>query len=135
VEEPRRLADLLGDRLGEREHVVVRARLDLADPLDVDVCALADRGGRLGGDRAQLRPGVHDRQLDVEPALEAAPVGPDGAHGGACVTGDQTGPGGSRNRAVAAPERVYQPPRRPLSGRAQSDGGSPVGPWLRIFAA
>jgi hypothetical protein len=88
VEPARRLAHLLGDRLGEREDVMVRAALDLLDAGDVDTGALAHGARRLGRDRPQLRPRFHGRDLDVEPPLEPALVRPDGAHRGAGIAGD-----------------------------------------------
>ncbi len=82
VVEPARLRpDLLGHRLGEREHVVVGAPLDLARPVDVDARASANGLDRLGRDDAELAPGVERGELDLEPRLQPSLVAPQRAEG------------------------------------------------------
>ena len=108
VVEPARRArpDLLGDRLGEREHVVVGAVLDLADPGDVDARPLAHGRDRVGRHDAQLGPARHRRDLNVQPPGEPALVRPDGAHGGTGIAGDQSGPILSRREEVTRRPRL-----------------------------
>ena len=85
------LADLLGDRLGEGQHVVVRAILDLADAGDIDARPLAHGRDRVGRHDSELGPARHRRDLNVQPPGEPALVRPDGAHGGTGIAGDQSG--------------------------------------------
>ena len=63
VEPAALLADELGHRLGEREHVVMGAALDLADPLDVDA-------GAARGQPRPLRPGRR-RARPTRPSLRS----------------------------------------------------------------
>ena len=55
---------------------------------DVDARALAQAAGRLGRRLAPLGQHVDERQLDVEPALQAGLLGPEAAHGGTRVAVD-----------------------------------------------
>ena len=94
VEPARLLADLLGDGLGEGDHVVVRAPLDLLGALDerrIGVRARAHGGhGALGHD-TELLPGRQRGELDLEPAAQAPLVAPDGCKPGERVAGDHLG--------------------------------------------
>ena len=83
------LAHRAGHDVHERGHVVIGHLLALGDLLDRERSPLADRRGVLGGDRAGLRQRVHHGQLHLEPGLELALLGPDGAHVRARVALDQ----------------------------------------------
>ncbi len=102
------LTHLLGDGLGEREHVMVGAILDLADPGHVDAGPLAHGRDRVGRHDAQLGPARHRRDLNVQPPGEPALVRPDGAHGGTGIAGDQSGSTLSRREEVARRPRLVR---------------------------
>ena len=76
----RRGPDLLGDRGGEGNDVVLGGLLDLFDAGDVEGAALADVAGRLGGNDAGGGHRLGGGGLDEQPGLVAALVAPDPAH-------------------------------------------------------
>ena len=112
VEPAALLADELGHRLGEGEHVVVGTALDLRDPGDVDAGLRADGLDGLERDDAQLGPGGHRGDLHVQPPLEFALVRPHGADGGAGIARDQAGVAtfGRRGRPRSVYRRVWRSP-------------------------
>ena len=63
--------DLLGDRGGERDDVVLGRRLDLLDARDVEPAPRADVGGRVGGDQAGSGHRLSRRGLDRQPRVVA----------------------------------------------------------------
>jgi hypothetical protein len=75
----------------EGDDIVADFGLDFIDAVDGEVAAVAD--GVCGGlgDEAETGEGLRGGGLDVEPAAELVFVGPDSAHGRACVTGDHKG--------------------------------------------
>ena len=82
--------DLLGNRLGERDHVVVRALLDLLGPRDVNTRVLADRRGILSRHHAKRHVRVGRSELDLQPCAKSSLVCPDGAHPRSRVAGDHS---------------------------------------------
>jgi hypothetical protein len=80
VDEARGLADVLGERRGEGDDVVVGRLLDLADALDGEGGARLDLLDGRRGDRPHLRVHLADGDLHVEPLLELVPLRPERAH-------------------------------------------------------
>src|SRR6266567_3736588 len=72
-------AELLGDRPGERDHVVVCLAEQLGRSVGVHRRA-ADGGHIRFGDHPQLRPRLADGDLHLEPELHAVLVRPDAPH-------------------------------------------------------
>ena len=71
------LAHRLRDHVDEGGDVVVGDLLALVDRLDREGRVRPRRLRRLGGDDSLLGPGLGRRQLDLEPALQLALLGPD----------------------------------------------------------
>ncbi len=96
VVEPAGLAsgsgDVLGDGGGEGDDVVADFGFDRVDAVDGEAALVADGvGGGLRG-RGRLRRGPGEAAVStLEPAAVFVLVGPDAAHGGAGVAGDQRG--------------------------------------------
>ena len=88
VEIARRRADVLGDRRRERDDVVLRGLLDFLDAPDVERRLRPEVACRVGRDDARLRHRVGRGELDREPRLVPALLGPDPAHFGAGVPRD-----------------------------------------------
>ena len=80
-------ADSFGDGSGERDHVVVRFAQELGRTFGLDCRTADDRHVLLRND-ADVRPGLADGQLDLEPQLHAMLVGPYAAHRRARVAWD-----------------------------------------------
>ena len=78
----------LGDGGGEGDDVVADFGFDLVDAVDGEVAAVTD--GVCGGlrDQAEARESLGGGGLNGEPAAVLVLVGPDAAHGGACVASD-----------------------------------------------
>ncbi len=83
-----RLAHRLGDHVDERGHVVVGDLLALLDRVDGERGAVADHVGVARRHDALLGERVHHGQLDLQPGVELAPLGPHHAHLGAGVALD-----------------------------------------------
>ena len=91
VVEPARgfgVGDVLGDGGGEGDDVVADFGFDLVDAGDGEVAAVADGVGGGLRDEAEAGEGLRGGGFDGEPAAVFVLVGPDAAHGGACVAGD-----------------------------------------------
>ena len=73
------LPQAVGDRAQEGDDVVVDL-LQVALEVVQVIAGLVDLLRRLLGDVAALGPGVTDGDLDLEPAVVLALVGPDGGH-------------------------------------------------------
>src|SRR5260370_14182758 len=82
--------DVLGDGGGEGDDVVLALGFDLVDAGDGEVAAVADGVGGLLRDEAEAGESLRGGDLDGEPAAVLVLVGPDAAHGGASVAGDQS---------------------------------------------
>ena len=91
VHPPRGLANLLGDRRRERDHVVLRDLLYLFDAIDVECAALANVAGGFGRDDPGSRHGFSSRRFHEQPRLVPTLVAPDPAHFRVCVALDQSG--------------------------------------------
>ena len=86
---PARLrAEALADRLQERVRVVVDLDLVAVDVGRHEAGVRGDLLGVLAGHDALVGPGLHDRDLDIEPAAPLGVVGPERRHLGALVAGD-----------------------------------------------
>ena len=124
-----RLAHRCGHHVHERRHVVVGDLLALLDRLDRERGALADRRGVLRGHDALLGQRVHHGQLDLEPGVELALLGPHGAHLGAGVALDHAlgveDPRGQHGRVLRA---VHPDARDRHAGRHLSDREQRVEP-------
>src|SRR5437763_7670076 len=83
-----RLADGLRDHVDEGGNVVARYLLALLHGLDAEGGAVADLGGVVLRHDALLGQTLHYGQLHLEPGLELALLGPDGAHLGPRVALD-----------------------------------------------
>ena len=95
VVEPARgfgVGDVLGDGGGEGDDVVADFGFDLVDAVDGEGAAVADGVGGGLGDEAEAGEGLRGGGFDGEPAAVLVLVGPDAAHGGACVAGDHDSP-------------------------------------------
>jgi len=73
-------ADIFGDSLEERDDIMVRAFLDLADFFDVEGPLRANLGGVGFRDRAEFGHRLAGEGLDLEPDFEFALFGPNGPH-------------------------------------------------------
>jgi hypothetical protein len=82
------VGDVFGDGGGEGDDVVADFGFDLVDAVDGEVAAVADGVGGGLGDEAEAGEGLRGGDFDGEPAAVLVLVGPDAAHGGACVAGD-----------------------------------------------
>ena len=90
VMQPARLGtNLLRNRRGKGDHVVLYFRFDLLDALDVEIAALADRLRCFHRNKAVLGEDFTRDGLHLQPGAEFAFVGPDAAHGRAGITRDQ----------------------------------------------
>ena len=136
------LADRCGDDVDEGGDVVVGDLLALVDGLDGERGVLAAGARRLLGDDPLLRPGLRRRQLDLEPALELALLGPDLPDLGAGVAGDHRLPSQAVARAIGSPiarrirgssldGRPNAPPDRSADRRRAARTGGPqlAGAW------
>ena len=79
---------MLGDGGGEGDDVVADFGFDLVDAGDGEVAVVADGVGGGLRDEAEAGEGLRGGGLDGEPAAVLVLVGPDAAHGRACVAGD-----------------------------------------------
>ena len=77
---PRRGTDALGDGRRERNDVVLRGLLDLFDAGDVEGRAGAQVTRRFGGNDAILGHRLRRCELNLQPGLVPALIGPDRAH-------------------------------------------------------
>ena len=112
VDPASRRADLLRHRVDEGGEVVLRLALELGDPLGARrLDPLADLGNRVGGDGAELGPGLEGGELDVQPARELALLRPDPVHLGSGVARNHRlecraragGPPGTKSHAFGTP--------------------------------
>ena len=88
---------MFGDGGGEGDDVVADFGFDLLDAGDGEVAAVADGVGAGWRDEAEAGEGLRGGGFDGEPAAVLVLVGPDAAHGGACVASDHgRDPGASR---------------------------------------
>ena len=81
--------DVLGDGGGEGDDVVTDFGFDLIDAVDGEGALVADGIGGGLGDEAEFSESLGGGDLDGEPAAVLVVVGPDAAHGGACIAGNQ----------------------------------------------
>ncbi len=81
-------ADLLGERGGERDHIVTDALLDLGDARRIDGRLRADHLERCSRDQSALRVHLAHRELHREPARVLPLVGEDPDHFGSRVAFD-----------------------------------------------
>ena len=126
----RRSPDLLGDRLGERDHVVVRAPLDLLRALDVDARL---RGWRRRRRPARRRAPPSRRGPRARPRAsgQASLVAPDGPHLRACVAGDHVVRRLPAGPSVGGAVMVGSTAARPARGETSTGGrGGDVGAAL-----
>ena len=113
------VADVLGDVGEEGDDVVVGRRLDLVDAGHVERGLGLDLADRVVGDLAELVPGLHGGDLDVEPGLHPGLVGPDRAHLGERVALDHRG-----SSVVVAPRFSHTEGGRGAElARAEGAGG------------
>ena len=92
VVEPARVfgrVDVLGDGGGEGDDVVTDFGFDLVDAVDGKCALVADGVGGGLRDEAESGEGLGGGDLDGEPAAVFVFVGPDAAHVGSCVAGNQ----------------------------------------------
>src|ERR1700727_849772 len=75
---------------GEGDDVVADFGFDLVDAVDGEGAAVADGVGGGLRDKAEFGESLGGCDLDGEPAAVLVFVGPDAAHGGACVTRNQS---------------------------------------------
>ena len=80
VQPPRGGTDMLGDRCGERNDVVLSDLLDRLDSGDVEGALLPDVAGRFGGNDAGRGHRFGGGGFDEQPRLVATLVAPDAAH-------------------------------------------------------
>ena len=99
------VGDVLGDGGGEGDDVVADFGFDLVDAVDGEVAAVTDSVGCGLGDDAGAGEGLRGGDLDGEPAAVLVFVGPDAAHVGARVAGDQAVvPSGAATRSMGRPD-------------------------------
>ena len=82
------LGHLLGDRRGERDHVMAGFLLDLENPIDVKARVPPQRLSSLLGDLACLGQRLTGGQLDLQPRFKPVLIGENATHLGPCVTGN-----------------------------------------------
>jgi hypothetical protein len=80
---------VLGDGGSEGDDVMTDFGLDLVDAVDGEGTLVTDGVGGGLGDEAEFGKGLGGGDLDGEPAAIFVFVGPDAAHGGTCVAGNQ----------------------------------------------
>src|SRR5882762_2865336 len=69
-----------GDGCSESDNVVFDFGFDLENPVDIEICALADGLGRFFGHDAGFGQSLRGRDLDRQPGAEAVFVAPDAGH-------------------------------------------------------
>ena len=80
---------MLGDGGGEGDDVVTDFGFDLVDAVDGEGALVADGVGGGLRDEAEFGEGLGGGDLYGEPAAVLVFIGPDAAHSGTCVAGNQ----------------------------------------------
>jgi len=79
------------NRRGKGDDVVPHLGLDLLNPFDPEIRALANGSGSLFRNHSSFGEGLRSSNLDREPGPKAVFITPDAAHLRACVTRNQSG--------------------------------------------